>query len=154
MNRHEKSPRKGAFFVFIAIDYESTFLLTTFTGKDEGDCRSDDIRALIRDHPRLLGERDPVIHLSTDHPRLRGKNILSHKLSRITPACAGKPDRHFYYIISRRVCQPFSQKKRRDLHPHPCPDHRPLFFRFHPAGCFELLFFAGHHPGALERRTL
>lgn len=66
-----------------------------------------------------------------------------------------KPDRHLYYITSRQGCQDKwrknGKKKRRDLHPHPCPDHRPLFFRFHPTGCFELLFFAGHHPGASRK---
>ena len=65
-----------------------------------------------------------------------------------------KPDRRDHYIISRQGCQDKwrknGKKKRRDLHPHPCPDQGPLFFRFHPAGCFELLFFAGHHPGPLE----
>lgn len=65
-----------------------------------------------------------------------------------------KPDRHLYYITSRQGCQDKwrknGKKKRRDLHPHPCPDHRPLFFRFSPSRMFELLFFAGHHPGPLE----
>lgn len=128
-----KKPPKGGLLRLYSYNYKNMSLLTASI-QDESDRRPDETQAWIRDQPRL-----------------RGENILSHRLSRITPACAGKPDRHFYYIISCRGCQPFYKKKRRDLHPHPCPDHRPLFFRFHPAGCFELLYFAGHHPGASRR---
>ena len=65
-----------------------------------------------------------------------------------------KPDRHLYYIISRQGCQPFYKKKRRDLHPHPCPDQGPLFFRLAQAGCLSYSFSPGTTPAPIERRTL
>lgn len=84
----------------------------------------------------------------TERMKVTVDQMASWHGSGINPATyRDMSDRQNHYIISRQVCQPFSQKKRRGLHPHPCPDRRPLFFRFHPAGCLSYSFLPGTTPG-------
>ena len=65
-----------------------------------------------------------------------------------------KPDRQDHYIIARQGCQDKrrknGKKKRRDLHPHPCPDQGPLFFRLAQAGCLSYSFLPDTTPAPLE----